>query len=186
MHTREQAAELVRNTVGSLEDLCKQAICTADINLMLAMGFPEKASRVLCGIVTERAAQLGITDLEKHYRKGLETGAGTIINTLVRKFHKVYFATRSNLHPMVLLDHLESASKEDLCVHLYTHSMEQAPAQLATRRKVVMERRLKRAMAILEKTELLDDTLNISGEAAECRCAGAEDDSDCCEGHSNY
>lgn len=91
----------------SLEERCKQAICTADLQEMLAMGFPEAGSRRLCKIITKEAAEVGVTDLKRHYKSHLTKGHSNVINLIVRKKHRFYFATRANLHPVRLLQHLD-------------------------------------------------------------------------------
>lgn len=139
--TEEQAKKLVESNIGSLEDLCKQAICTADLNLMLAMGFPEKASKRLCEIVVSKAKKLGISDLEKHYSSSL-VGGSNIINTIVRRFHRLYFATRANLHPVFLLEHIrgENGPYSDICSGLFSYSMKRSDESMEKRRQVLIER----------------------------------------------
>lgn len=107
----------------SLEDRCKEAICTANINQMLDMGFPEAGSRRLCDIIRKEAESLGVDNLDKHYRDHLETGRSNIINVIIRKKHKFYFATRSSLEPVRLLQYLE-APPTDLTSHLWKRSLD--------------------------------------------------------------
>lgn len=103
---------------GSLEERCKRAVCLADLPDMLAMGFPETASRHLCEIIRQEAASVGVTDLARHYQRHCARGSSNIINQIVRLKHQVYFATRSDLHPVQLLKHLE-APATDLVAHLW-------------------------------------------------------------------
>jgi len=106
----------------SLEVRCKAAICTADLRDMLAMGFPKEGSRRLCEIITKEANSLGITDLKRHYDRHLTRGHSNVINVIVRKKYKFYFATRANLGPVRLLQHLESPAV-DLTSHLWLRSL---------------------------------------------------------------
>jgi hypothetical protein len=105
----------------SLEDKCRAAICQADVSAMLKMGFPETGSRRLCEVVRKEARALGIQDLSTHFHNHLTKGTSNIINLIVRKKHKVYFATRSNLDPVRLLQHLD-APATDLVSHLWQRS----------------------------------------------------------------
>lgn len=109
----------------SLEKKCKEAICRADLSMMLSMGFPEEGSRQLCRIIKEEAKSLGVRDLNKHYERHLTAARSNIINTIVREKHKIYFATRSNLNPVRLLEHLDSVPT-DLVGHLWHRGKKQA------------------------------------------------------------
>lgn len=102
----------------SLEERCKEAICLANESEMLAMKFPAEASRRLCQIIREEAESVGVRDLQAHFRKHKEKNSSNIINTIVRKRHKIYFATRASLHPVRLQEHLE-AEANDLVAHLW-------------------------------------------------------------------
>ncbi len=106
----------------SLEEQCKAAVCQADLEKMLEMGFPLAGSRKLCEIIKAGAEELGVLDLQEHFRKHLEKGSSNIINLIVRKKHKVYFATRSSLHPVRLLQYI-SAPPTDLVSYLWYKSV---------------------------------------------------------------
>lgn len=109
----------------SLEERCRAAICLADLPAMQEMGFPEAGSRRLCQIIKSAAEELGVLDLEKHYSRHQEKGSSNIVNLIVRKRHKVYFATRANLHPVRLMEHL-SEPPRDLVAHLWHSHLRKA------------------------------------------------------------
>lgn len=99
----------------SLREECVEAVCLADAAAMVELGFPEKETRQLCNIIRSYAAKLGIrtdAELAAHYQRHVEEGRSNIINTIVRRFHKTYFATRANLHPIHLLEHLEAPPRD--------------------------------------------------------------------------
>lgn len=102
----------------SLEQRCKRAVCLADFGDMMEMGFPKRGSQKLCEIIKTEAAKVGVNDLAGHFENHLKRGRSNIINLIVRSKHKVYFATRSNLHPIRLLEHLDSPPT-DLVSHLW-------------------------------------------------------------------
>ena len=106
----------------SLEERCKRAICTADLKDMLEMGFPLAGSKRLCQIIVKEAGDVGVKDLQKHYRSHMERGKSNIINLIVRKKHKFYFATRSNLHPVRLLEYLNTPPT-DLTSHMWHRAL---------------------------------------------------------------
>lgn len=104
----------------SLREECVEAVCLAKPEALVALGFPERESRRLCAAIRERAARLGVrtdTELAAHYQRHVEEGRSNILSSIVRHFHPTYFATRSNLHPIRLLDHLEKEPR-DLAAHL--------------------------------------------------------------------
>jgi hypothetical protein len=102
----------------SLEEECKRAICTADLRAMRKMGFPESGSRKLCQIIRREAKSLGVTNLRGHYRSHLKRGHSNVINLIVRKKHRFYFATRADLSPVRFLEHIDS-EPTDLTSHLW-------------------------------------------------------------------
>jgi len=142
MHTKESAEKKVRENIGSLEKIAKEAICTADINLMLAIGFPTEISVKICEIIKEEAKSLGINNLRKHYEASIE-GKSNIINTIVRRKHKVYFATRSNLHPLIALEHFES-EPNDICSVLFKRSINKSNEMKKKRREALLEKQIKK------------------------------------------
>jgi len=106
----------------SLESSCKKAICTANLEMMNEMGFPAEGSRRLCELIRQEAKSVGVTDLDQNFRNHLTKGYSSIINLIVRKKHRFYFATRSNLNPVRLLEHIE-AEPTDLTSHLWRRSL---------------------------------------------------------------
>jgi hypothetical protein len=97
----------------------------ADEKALIELGFPERQTQQLCNIIRMYAQKLGVRNqrgLVEHYKRHLEEGRSHIINTIVRRFHKTYFATRANLHPIDLLDHL-GMEPHDLVGHLIRTSL---------------------------------------------------------------
>ena len=112
-----------KHGIESLHSKCIEAVCLAEVEKMVEMGFDEKGSKLLCEIVRRKAEEIGITDLREHFGRHKEEGRSNIINTIVRRCHKIYFATRANLHPIRLLEHLET-EPNDLVGYLFKKSME--------------------------------------------------------------
>jgi len=114
-----------KHGVRSLREECVEAVCLADAKALVKLGFPSRETNQLCRIIREYAAKLGLrsdADLQAHYRRHLEEGRSHVINTIVRRFHKSYFATRASLHPVDLLEHLETPPR-DLVGHLIQRSL---------------------------------------------------------------
>ncbi len=115
-----------KHGIKSLREECIEAVCLADVEAMVNLGFPRKETEKLCQIIRRFAAKLGLRNddaLRKHYQRHVEEGRSNIINTIVRRFHKSYFATRANLHPLDLLDHLDTPPR-DLVGYLIQQSLD--------------------------------------------------------------
>jgi hypothetical protein len=115
---------------ASLEERCKQAICTADFKEMLAMDFPRVGSKKLCQIILKEAKDLGVTNLKQHYKNHLKWGTSNIINLIVRSKYRFYFATRANLEAPRLLEYLEG-QPNDLTSHMWHRARKAREARLA-------------------------------------------------------
>jgi hypothetical protein len=114
-----------KHGVRSLREECIEAVCLADSEALIKLGFPSRETHQLCQIIRRCAAKLGLrsdAELQAHYRRHLEEGRSNVINTIVRRFHKSYFATRAELHPVDLLEHLETRPR-DLVGHLIQRSL---------------------------------------------------------------
>jgi len=110
----------------SLREECVEAVCLAKPEALVELGFPVRESAQLCNIIRSYASKLGVrTDEEllAHYKRHVEEGKATIVSAIVRRFHKTYFATRSNLHPLDLLEHLEQEPR-DLVSYLVQQTLE--------------------------------------------------------------
>ena len=104
-------------------DMVTRAI--ADADALIKLGFPTKETYQLCQIIREYAAKLGVRGTEglrQHFQLHLDEGKSHIVNTIVRRHHKAYFATRALLHPVDLLEHLETEPR-DLVGHLIQRSL---------------------------------------------------------------
>ena len=109
----------------SLREECVSAVCLADPEALFLLGFPRKESTQLCQIIRSYASKLGVrtdAELKAHYERHVEEGTSTIISAIVRRFHRTYFATRSNLHPIMLLEYLDQEPR-DLVSYLVNRSL---------------------------------------------------------------
>lgn len=105
-----------KHGIKSLQGEATDAICTADVDQMVRLGFDREPSLLLCNLIIVEAARIGISDLVRYHKNVKENGGSKIINLIVRKQNKIWFATRSNLSPFNLLDHLK-ANAADLPSH---------------------------------------------------------------------
>lgn len=92
----------------SLHSIVMKAICTADNSTLIAENFDKDTSEFICNIIKTKAANIGIHDLITHYNKVIERGGSNIINIIVRKENKIYFASRSFLDCCDLLEFLNA------------------------------------------------------------------------------
>lgn len=104
----------------SLETECREAICTADIEKMVALGMDPEASAILSAMIIKLAEQVGFSreGLVKYYYASESGNKSSIVNIIVRNFHKIWFTTRSNLHPIAMVNNLET-KPEDLAGFMF-------------------------------------------------------------------
>lgn len=126
----EKTLDFLGNTVFSqkhgirpLQEEATEAICLVNSEKMVELGFDREPSEKLCAIIRKKATQLGIEDLEEHYERHKTMGTSNIINTIVRRFNKVYFASRASLDPIYMLRCLD-AGAVDLPSHLFKKALQ--------------------------------------------------------------
>lgn len=109
----------------SLEDECREAICTADAGKMIDLGFGEEASKVLSELIKTQSQACGFhpNSLKSYFKKCENEKKSSIINIIIRRFHKLWFTSRSNLHPIQVLENLHT-KPEDLTEYLFNSAKE--------------------------------------------------------------
>jgi hypothetical protein len=106
-----------KHGIKSLQEEATDAICTANVEEMVSLGFDRHPSQLLCDLIRKEAFSLGVKDLVSYHKFIKKVGGSKIINRIVREKNRVYFATRSKLGPFKLLDHLKSPAV-DLPSHM--------------------------------------------------------------------
>ena len=98
-----------KHGVKSLHDIVIDAICTADVDLLVEHGFKRSTSTIICNIIIGKAKSLEkpVHDLRGYHKFIKEKGASNIINRIVREQNKIYFASRAQLEACKLLAHIE-------------------------------------------------------------------------------
>jgi len=109
-----------KHGIKSLQKEATDAICTANIEKMVSLGFERTPSTLLCNIIGREAKAMNIHDLVKFHK----TSRSNIINTLVRRNNKLYFASRALLGPFKLREHLRAPAL-DLPSFMFNHIMHQ-------------------------------------------------------------
>lgn len=106
----------------SLEKECREAILCADVEKMLALDFNPEASALLSQVITNKAKEMGIapSSLPRLFAAS-ENGRSSIVNMIIRRFHKVWFTSRSNQHPVRILDNI-NRKPEDLSGWLFRYA----------------------------------------------------------------
>lgn len=89
----------------SLHDIVVDAICTGDVNVLIEKEFDVQTSKLICDIIKDKASKLGIFDLVDFHEKIGKNGSN-ILNKIIRKENKLYFASRSNLEACELLEYI--------------------------------------------------------------------------------
>lgn len=102
----EKAAQSVfeqKHGGRSLYEIVIDGVCTADVDMLVEVGFKRGTTEKLCDLIVNRANALGIFDLRKYHENSKKSGGSNIISTIVKNFNKIYFASRSRLHGIALL-----------------------------------------------------------------------------------
>jgi len=97
-----------KHGVLSLHSIVIDAICTGDVDVLVKHGFNRDTSTTICNIIRKKAADIGINNLHSYHHKAKEKGWSNVINRIVRKENKIYFASRANLEGCQLLEHLKA------------------------------------------------------------------------------
>lgn len=97
-----------KHGVQSLHDIVIDAICTADVETLVKHGFNRGTSTIICDIIKKKAKEVGVRDVKSYHAWTKANGRSKLINVIVRKQNKIYFASRAQLEGCKLLSHLYS------------------------------------------------------------------------------
>jgi len=97
-----------KHGVLSLHSIVMDAICTGNVDTLAEHGFNRETSTIICDIIKKKAGEAGIHNLYSYHQKAKEKGWSNVINRIVRKENKIYFASRANLEGCQLLNHLDA------------------------------------------------------------------------------
>lgn len=97
-----------KHGVKSLHSIVVDAICSGNVETLIKHEFDRETSQTICDLVRAKGREIGITDLEKYHAKAKEKGWSNVINLIVRKQNRIYFASRANLETIELLAALDS------------------------------------------------------------------------------
>ena len=92
----------------SLYEVVIEAVCTADVNALVDVGYNRGTTEKLCELIVNRAEGIGVFDLKAYHKKAIEKGSSNIISTIVKKRNLIYFASRAQLEGIALLNHLDA------------------------------------------------------------------------------
>ncbi len=92
----------------SLYEIVIDGVCTADIETLVSVGFKRGITTKICNMIQQKAISIGISDLYTHHKLVKEGKASNIVSLLVRKQHRIYFASRATLDNVKLIEALNS------------------------------------------------------------------------------
>jgi hypothetical protein len=107
----EKAAQSVfeqKHGGKSLYEIVIDGICTSDVEMLVDVGFKRGTTEKLCELVTARANSIGVTNLKAYHEKAKKFGGSNLISAIVKKQNKIYFASRSQMDSIFLLEYLKS------------------------------------------------------------------------------
>ncbi len=111
----EKAAQSVfeqKHGGKSLYEIVIDGVCTANVEMLVEVGFKRGTTEKLCSLITTRANGLGIFDLPVYHEKIKQDGGSNLISTIVRAQNRIYFASRSQLEGIALLKALEAPAMD--------------------------------------------------------------------------
>lgn len=162
-----------KHGIKSLQEEATDAICVADVDRMVELGFERKPSETLCNLIRKEAASIGTRDLKSYHEFIKARGGSKIINKIVRLKHRVYFATRAKLGPIRLLEHLVERPNDlpsEILIEIMQSSKEKVSEMLcrlkiekAKKRFRVFSKDIEDARDAL--VELVEDICGESGES---------------------
>jgi len=103
----EKAAQSVfeqKHGGRSLYEIVIEGVCTADVEMLVGVGFKRSTTTLICDLIRQHAAALQIHNLKRYHERMKELGAGNLISRIVRTNNRIYFASRATLHCIHLLD----------------------------------------------------------------------------------
>ena len=120
----EKASQSVfeqKHGLESLHDIVIDAICTGNSDVLAEEGFNKEISEFICNVIRTKASNLGIRDLVNFHEKVGKNGSN-VLNKIIRKENKLYFASRSSLESCDLLEYMTS-EVVDLPSKIYSLTM---------------------------------------------------------------
>lgn len=106
----EKAAQSVfeqKHGGKSLYEIVIDGVCTADVEMLVDVGFKRGTTEKLCALINTRANAIGVFDLKKFHAKAKETGGSNLVSKIVRCQNRIYFASRSSMEGTKLLKALD-------------------------------------------------------------------------------
>lgn len=156
----ERAAQSVFEQKHGGKSLCDVVIdsaCAADVEALVEVGFKRSTTEKLCGLIRQKAAAMGITNLRYFHEKIKESGGSNIISRIVKRNHRIYFASRSSVDGVELLEAL-SAPAVDVPSRMF---------------KWIMAGRAEKTRTVLDKL-LTEDRIKNAGLNADTQAACKE------------
>ncbi len=105
----------------SLHEIVIDGICTGNASVLIEEGFDPEISHFICNVIRTKAANMGIRDLVS-FHENVGKISSNLINRIVRRENKIYFASRSNLEACSLLECL-TAEIVDLPSKIFSLTM---------------------------------------------------------------
>jgi len=106
----------------SLHEVVTDSIYTNKPNNLIKNGFNEEISKLICNLIKTKAKEIGINNLEKYDIISKTKGKSNVVSLIIKKQNKIYFASRSKLKSLELLECLNSKSV-DLPSKLFKKTM---------------------------------------------------------------
>lgn len=142
----------------SLCEIVLEAVCTGDIDTLVAEGYDREITTLICQTITNKAALMGINDLKDyHYKIGIM--GSNVVNRIVKAENKVYFASRAALDTYSLLECL-SAPVVDLPSRIFALTMS---GKYNNERNFLIEEKERKMLSVIKDDDLRECCTELFG-----------------------
>ncbi len=107
----------------SLHKVVIDAVCTADVKILIKEGFDPMISKIVCDIIKNKASKRGIKDLIYYHEKVKKDKKSNIINRIVREENKLYFTSRAALDIIAVVNNITKYAVVDIPSNIFSKVM---------------------------------------------------------------
>ena len=107
----------------SLHKIVIDAICTADVEMLIKEGFDSTISKIICDTIKDKAKKRNIKSLTYYHEQAKKGGRANIINRIVREENKLYFTSRSVLDILAVIKNTTKCSVVDIPSNIFSKIM---------------------------------------------------------------
>jgi hypothetical protein len=112
-----------KHGVKSLHKVVTDAVCSADLAILIQEGFNPKISEIICNQIITKAAEIGVKNVAEHHRLVMLRGGSSIINKIVKRQNILYYTSRANLEGSKIFKNLADHTEVDIPSKIFNKIM---------------------------------------------------------------